>query len=69
MKADPPGLRGICPGMAVMSIRYRQPGALWFAGFEGLEDLGADGPRAGAPGTLGRRRSCSQRCDDRRLGI
>jgi hypothetical protein len=38
---------------------------LWFAGLEGVENLGAYGPRPGAPGTLRRRRSRSQRFDDR----
>jgi hypothetical protein len=42
---------------------------LWFAGLEGVENLGADGPRPGAPGTLRCRRSRSQRFNDQRLGI
>jgi hypothetical protein len=42
---------------------------LWFAGLEGVENLGADGPRPAAPGTLRRRRPRSQRLADRRLGI
>lgn len=42
---------------------------LWFAGLEGVENLGADGPRPAAPGTLRRRRPRSQRLNDRRLGI
>src|SRR5437868_7195496 len=42
---------------------------LWFAGLEGVENLGADGPRPSAPGTLRRRRSRSQRFNDRRFGI
>src|SRR6185436_13974614 len=54
--------------MAVMSVLHRQPGALWF-GLEGVENLGADGPRPGAPGTLCRRRARSQRFNDQRLGI
>ena len=42
---------------------------LWSAGLEGVENLGADGPRPGTPGTLRRRRSRSQRFNDQRLGI
>jgi hypothetical protein len=42
---------------------------LWFAGLEGVENLGADGPRPGAPGTLRCRRSRSQRFNEQRLGI
>ena len=33
---------GMYPGMAVMPVLHRQLGALWFAGFEGVENLGAD---------------------------
>jgi hypothetical protein len=39
MKAEAPVLRA---RMAVMPVLNRQPETLWFAGFEGVENFGAD---------------------------
>jgi hypothetical protein len=56
-------------GAAISKSLAPSSRSLWFAGLEGVENLGADRPRPGAPGALRRRRSLSQRFNDRRRRI
>jgi hypothetical protein len=65
MKPDLPGLYRA----AISKSPAPSSEPLWFAGLEGVENLGADGPRPAAPGTLRCRCSRSQRFNNRRLGI